>query len=60
MVKMNRTSSKKINLTTGVPQGTYYAFLVNKSALSDIATKHNIDIKSYADDILIYISSSPN
>ena len=53
VVQINNSSSKKFDLTTGVPQGTCMgpvAFLIYISALSDIAAKHNLDIQSYFDD----------
>ena len=68
---LNRTQSVSIQdsfsspseLKFGVPQGSCIgpvAFLAYTSAISEIATKHNISIETFADDTQLYTACNNN
>ena len=62
-IRINNSFSKKLDIHTGVPQGSCIgpvAFLIYVSALSEIANRHGISLQSYADDTQIYISTTPS
>ena len=62
-VSINKILSSQTFLHHGVPQGSCIgpiAYLIYTSAISDIITRYNINIMSYADDTQLYISTKPD
>ena len=61
-VHINSSSSVRLPLTTGFPQGSVigpFGFKPYTKPLSAIAAKHNVSIHLYADDTQLYVSCDP-
>jgi hypothetical protein len=61
-VHINSSSSVRVPLTTGFPQGSVigpFGFKPYTKPLSAIAAKHGVSIHLYADDTQLYVSCDP-